>query len=282
MNKQTLSRRTFLGLVGTGALLVACRPPMSTSAVPKMNEIMIKGNEYAYDMPAETPAGLTLVRWENTGKELHHAQLARLNDGITFEQFTGALPKGESAIMPLLTFVGGPGAVGPTGKGEVMIDLQEGQYIVICFIPDAQNVPHLAKGMLHPMKVTSNAGIKMAEPKADLEVPMMDFHFALPTEVKPGKQVWKVINQGPQPHEVALLKLAEGKTMEDVGKFFAKPEGAPPFEAIAGMQGLSIGKYAYLNLDLKPGTYAALCNISDPASGKAHLELGMVHLFTVK
>ena len=37
-----------------------------------------------------------------------------------------------------------------------------------------------------------------------------------------------------------------------------------------------------MTLDLQPGAYAAVCLVPDPASGQAHLHLGMVKAFAVQ
>jgi hypothetical protein len=47
------------------------------------------------------------------------------------------------------------------------------------------------------------------------------------------------------------------------------------------MQGLNPGSSGYPALNLQPGTYAAICLIPDPASGKPHAALGMAKDFTV-
>jgi hypothetical protein len=60
------------------------------------------------------------------------------------------------------------------------------------------------------------------------------------------------------------------------------PNGAPPFANVGGFQAITPGETGWLNLDLTPGEYVALCYVPDPASGHAHLELGMVMPFRVK
>ena len=67
--------------------------------------------------------------------------------------------------------------------------------------------------------------------------------------------------------------------MDDVGAFFANPQGPPLFETMGGMQGLNKGAEGYLHLDLTPGDYVMICHIPGPASGKPHAELGMVMPF---
>lgn len=269
-----LSALAALGLVLTGC--------GATPAAVTIPQIVIKATDYAFDAPAQVNAGLISVRLENNGQELHHAQIARLQDGKTMADLQAALAQGEEAAMALLEFVGGPSVLDPGKSQEVVLDLKAGNYVLLCFISSADGVPHLAKGMVKPIQVVAAGQSGAQAPQANLSVVLKDFGFEMPAEVKAGKQTWEIKNAGPQLHEMVIFKLAPGKTMDDVGAFFQSPAGPPPFEAVGGMQALSVGKSAWLVLDLQPGNYIALCNVPDPASGKAHSELGMIMPFTVK
>ena len=112
-------------------------------------------------------------------------------------------------------------------------------------------------------------------------VKLLDFAFVLPAEIKAGRQIWQIVNEGAQPHEIMLIKLAGGKSMADVQAFLQSPHGAPPFSQIGGFQAIDPGTSGWLNLDLTPGQYVAICHVPDQASGHAHSELGMVMPFTV-
>lgn len=282
MNKKARFLIGATALVAT-LLLSACAAQPAAPAAPAVpTAVTFKGADFSFEGPESIPAGLITINFQNIGKEWHHAQLARLNDGVTMEQLDEAMKKDSNAALGMVNLVGGVGALDPNGSGSVTLKLQEGQYLLLCFIPSADGVPHLAKGMIRPLTV-KGAGATAAEPKADVTVNMADFHFTMPAEVKAGKQVWKVINDGPQPHEIALVRLAEGKTLDDIYAWYAKPEGPQPFNMVGGMQGMNAGvPAAFINLDLQPGNYVAVCDIPDPASGKPHSELGMVMPFTVK
>lgn len=269
-----LSALAALGLVLTGC--------GATPAAVTIPQIVIKATDYAFDAPAQVNAGLISVRLENNGQELHQAQLTRLQDGKTMADLQAALAQGEEAAMALLEFVGGPSVLDPGKSQEVVLDLKAGNYVLLCFISSADGVPHLAKGMVKPIQVVAAGQSGAQAPQANLSVVLKDFGFEMPAEVKAGKQTWEIKNAGPQLHEMVIFKLAPGKTMDDVGAFFQSPAGPPPFEAVGGMQALSVGRSAWLVLDLQPGNYIALCNVPDPASGKAHSELGMIMPFTVK
>ncbi len=282
MNKKARFLIGATALVATLLLSACAAQPAAPAAPAAPTAVTFKGADFSFEGPESIPAGLITINFQNIGKEWHHAQLARLNDGVTMEQLDEAMKKDSNAALGMVNLVGGVGALDPNGSGSVTLKLQEGQYLLLCFIPSADGVPHLAKGMIRPLTV-KGAGATAAEPKADVTVNMADFHFTMPAEVKAGKQVWKVINDGPQPHEIALVRLAEGKTLDDIYAWYAKPEGPQPFNMVGGMQGMNAGvPAAFINLDLQPGNYVAVCDIPDPASGKPHSELGMVMPFTVK
>lgn len=265
-------------------VLAACgSAAASTVASTNIPQITITATDYAFAAPAKVEAGLVSINLVNEGKEPHHAQLARLNDGVTLEQFQAALQQSPEAAFPLVSFTGGPSVIDPGRNQEVTVNLAPGQYVVLCFVASHDGMPHLAKGMIAPMEVVENTKqASQPEIKADATVKLLDFSFVLPGEIKAGRQVWQVVNEGKQAHEITIIKLADGKTMEDVAAFMEAPHGTPPFEDAGGFQAIDPGKAGWVTLDLQPGNYVALCHVPDPASGHAHMELGMVMPFSVK
>jgi hypothetical protein len=251
---------------------------------PQIPSITLKGGDFNFEGPPQVQAGLVSITFENIGDEVHHLQLVHLKDGLTFEQFLAELPKGEAAMLASLQgIVGGVGPLDPGGSGRVTVELNAGTYVLLCVLPSHDGVPHLAKGMIAPLIVKGDAPANQAEPVADAAVRFKNFAFELPAEIKAGPQTWQVFNDGPQTHEIALVKLAEGATLDDVLQFdAAHAQGEPPYQNIGGFQGIDPGKTGWLHLDLEPGTYVAICHIPDPASGEPHSMLGMVQTFTVK
>lgn len=284
MQQKSLFIALIMGLLALA--LVACNTASAgTRAVlaGQIPEITIKAADFSFDAPDQIEAGLVKVNLVNNGQEPHHAQIVRLNEGVTLEQFQTALHEGEAAAFPLIAFVGGPGLIDPGLSTQVTLDLTPGQYVLLCFVPSHDGMPHLAKGMVRPIEVVAaTEPAEVAKPVADAIIKLVDFSFVMPAEVKAGPQVWEVVNEGPQPHEIMLVKLAEGTTMTDVQAFLQHPHGMPPFSQIGGFQGINPGQSGWLNLDLTPGEYVAVCHIPDPASGHAHSELGMVMPFSVK
>lgn len=267
----------MLAAVFTGCVLT------TSPAVPGAGATLnIVARDHSYEMPSEIGSGWTTISMTNQGQEPHHAQLLRLNDGVTPEQFQAALQQEPDSVLSLVTLAGGPGVIDPGGSQTTTTYLDPGNYLMICVLPDDQGVPHIAQGMIAPLQVTAAGSQAAPEPVADAEVNMLDFSFTFPETMYAGEQVWKVSAAGQQPHEMLLLKLNDGVTLDQALAWMDESVGPPPFTNAGGLQGIDPGEVGYVHLNLQPGTYVALCYIPDPASGKAHLELGMMVPFTVQ
>lgn len=249
------------------------------AAIP---EIVIQGHDFAFSGPDQIAAGLIAITLENDGHEPHQANLARLQDGKTIEDLLAAFKQNEGAGMAMLEFVGGPNTVDPGLRQRVVLDLAAGNYVLICFVPSADGVPHLAKGMIRPLRVLAGSSTGTpSEPSAAASVTLKDFAIALPATITAGAQTWQVTNAGPEPHELTLLKLAPGKTAGDVMAFLHQPSSPPPFAEIGGIGALQAGKRGWFDLDLQPGNYVALCFVPTPTDGKPHFAHGMLTPFSV-
>lgn len=279
----------------TGRTVVAHEAsPAADVAAQGYQEITITGVDYAFEgIPDTIEAGYTLFSFEDVGREIHHAQLARLNEGVTLEQVEAALFKMEEepeAIYALATPVGGLGLIAPGGTARIILNLDPGTYGFVCFVPAPDGEPHFAKGMIQTFEVVPAAEETAAEPpEADATLTLKDFTFdGLPEAVEPGIHIWEVVNDGPEPHELLLFQLAPDATAEQflmaLEASLESPAEAepPPGLPIGGMQAIVPGLSGWLVLDLEPGTYLAVCFIPSPANeGKAHVELGMLGEFTV-
>jgi hypothetical protein len=266
-------------LLGVALVIAAC----VARAAAQIPQIVIQSTDYSFAAPAEVPAGLVSILHENVGKETHHVQIFQLNEGATIEQLMAALPQGDVALFALLRDLpGGPGPTVPGGQQRVTVKLTAGNYVLLCFMPDAHGVPHLAHGMIASLTVVGEAPANQPEPVADGTVKLLDFAFALPQAIKAGEQTWQIVNEGTQPHEISLVKLTEGKTMDDLMAFMATPHSAPPYVDVGGFQAIAPRANGWLHLNLEPGSYVAICHVPDPASGKAHSQLGMMMPFIVQ
>jgi hypothetical protein len=258
----------------------------SPSAAVNSRVVSFDATEYSYTLPDTLSAGQVTLSMRNVGKEAHHAQLLKLNTGVTIDQFTSALQQGEGLALALVSFTGGPGALDPgPNSEEVTLDLQPGTYVVVCFIAGTDGIPHVGKGMLKPLQVTPAAsGTAATPPNAPVTVTLRDFAFDTPADPLPsGRNTWRINNAGPQPHEIQVARLGAGKTIDDILSFFSTPPSGPPaFQSVGGFQGVDANGSGWLTLDLPAGDYGFYCAIPDPNTGKRHLEEGMLKHITVR
>jgi hypothetical protein len=264
-----------LGLLATAA----CGDDDETGADTEVPRVTVAAEEFSFAMPDEIPAGAVTLTLRNEGAEPHHAQLARLKPGVTEEQLMARLREGPEAALPLLSFSGGPAAIPPAGAQEVTLELPPGDYVMLCFVPSPDGVPHLAKGMIKPFRVTA-VSADVRAPGAEAEAVLRDFSFTLP-DLDERPTTIKVTNAGPQVHEMVIGRLAEGATLEDALGFLTTLAGPPPFTEAGGMQALDPGAGGSLTLDLSPGRYVMYCVVPDPATGRPHTALGMIASFEV-
>lgn len=239
---------------------------------------------YAFSLSDAVTAGPTQINLRNDGPEPHHVQVFKLADGVTMEQFGEVLASGdESALFGVGEFVGGTGTADPgsESKADALIDLEEGSYVLLCFIPDAEGVPHLASGMAEPFTVAAATDEVAEMPAPDATVNLVDFGFD--NDALPSSGVVEIVNASDaQPHEMNVLQLAEGGQLSDVASFFEAPAGPPPFASIGGMQALMPGGSSFLVLeDLDPGSYVLICHIPDPTDGVPHSAKGMAMVANV-
>ncbi|WP_024793113.1 hypothetical protein [Tomitella biformata] len=233
---------------------------------------------------AEAEAGVVTVELKNADTMMpHQAQLLRLNDGVTSEQFTAAIlgPEGIGAVMPLATFAGGPNAVGPGGTSSVIANLEPSStYMVICQIPGPGGKPHYALGMMGSFTTSTQAN-SAAMPTSSNTVELSDFRFSEPAAIDWNKPM-TVTNDGPEPHELTVLGAAPGKTLDDVKAALAsEPAGQPPYVTMGGVAALADGMSQDTTLTLQPGSYLLVCFVVDPATGQPHYMLGMEQEITV-
>jgi hypothetical protein len=273
---RTRTNAILIALASAALIAAAAGAGRTAPRVPtRTNTVEIIAREYGYAGPDTIPAGLTELRLVNAGSELHHMQLVRLDDGRTATQLVTAIaaggPEPEWAEM-----VGGPNAISPGSSAASIQELRPGHYAILCFIPSADGVHHFAKGMHRDLWVTG-APVRMAEPRADLEIRLVDYAFTLSAPMSPGRQTFRVHNAGPQIHEVELLRLLPGKTLADWDRWVGSGmKGTAPAVLVGGIAGLAPGRHAYFTTQIEPGRHVLICYVPDARDGKSHKAHGMV------
>jgi uncharacterized cupredoxin-like copper-binding protein len=277
-------RTVAVVLALTGAALVPCRVATSTAAglQPGVAPVTITAHDYGFAGPDRIPAGMTTVEVINEGHDLHHAQLVRLAQGKTAADFAAAMKASPNRLPSWISFVGGPNAVLPGDRSSATMQLNAGQYLILCLIPDNAGVPHVALGMERPLTVTAAVAASSIEPTPDITITANDFYFDLSKPITAGPHTIQVTNGGSQAHEVVLVKLASGATVKE---FLAAVEpgaaGPPPGRPLGGIVGLDREGRGYFTSTFEPGRYALICFFPDVKTGTPHFSHGMTREFTV-
>jgi hypothetical protein len=269
--------------IGAGRTPAATAANTGAPSIAGANLVTVRTSDYAFDAPDTIPAGLTTIRLEAGGQELHHATLLRLDAGKTFDDLMQVLQQPGGGPPPVwIHEVGGPNPPRPGGTAETTQLLEPGSYAIICMIPSPDGTPHAAKGMVRRLVVVPAPGPAAAEPVADVTMRLDDYRFTLSAPLTAGQRLIRVENDAAQPHEVLLVRLAPGKTPLDVAAWAEKPEGPPPGEPLGGVAGMQKGTVAFFPANLTPGEYGLICFIPDAKDGKPHFVHGMVQQFRVQ
>lgn len=268
----------------TCALAASCLTLVRTSVAAQLPAVVnVVATDYKFDAPASIPAGTITFRMENRGKEVHHLWLVQLKGGKTFDDFMKAMDKWDAGQMPAWAVdVGGPNEASPGVNADATITLEAGNYAMVCYVPSPDGRPHVMKGMVKPLSVTTAGATKPNEPKADVTIKMTDYAFELSKPITPGLRVLRIENTAKQSHEVIIGKLLPGKTMKEALVWLNEGQKGPaPVIAIGGASGLSNGRHQIITATFETGRYVLLCFIPDAKDLKPHTEHGMAKEITV-
>ena len=246
--------------------------------------VTFTARDHAFDGPVSMSAGHVTVRLVNQGHDPHHAQLIKLTQGKTAKDFVTAIKAEPFATPEWAHYAGGPNAVMGNETAEATVDLQAGDYVVICQVPDRQGMPHLASGMIKPVRVIEDQRRRRGPTNhADSVIRAIDFRFNVQQPLRAGQQRVRFVNRGVQPHEAVLVQLNPGATLKDFVAFFEpNASGPPPGRPIGGMAGLEQDQEGSFVVKLTPGRYGLICFFLDPGSRMPHFAKGMSTEFDVE
>lgn len=270
-----IRQRWCSALCITSFATVACAPK-PPAPPPPPNVVMMKASDFAYDGPAQIPAGVTTFKLANAGTTFHHMIIARIDSGKTFADAKAAFAK-PGPPPAWLTVVGGPNAPDPGAESNATLDMRAGEYVVFCMVDIPGGVPHVAKGMLKQLTVTPATGAAAVAPVADVNVTLSDYTFAVPATLTAGKHTFAVTTSPGQVHELELIQLAPGKTADDLMKWMGgKMDTPPPGHGIGGAAPGVPGSTLSFSFDMVAGDYVMVCFMPDMKDGKPHFMKGMI------
>lgn len=109
-----------------------------------------------------------------------------------------------------------------------------------------------------------------------------EYVFTAPAETTGGWKAIRLRNRGRDIHHVQLLRLSDGKTVEDFDRALATDPTQLPHWVVryGGVNSVMPGEEAMVLLDLDPGSYVLICGIPDQ-QGRPHAVRGMIKPLTV-
>jgi hypothetical protein len=222
-------------LVGAVALLAGCG-----GSDTKENVVEIRGDEYAFVLPATIEGGWTTLRLENTGKEAHEFALAKLAGNRTRADVLEVLsdPATQEQGPPdWVTIRAGIPTLEADETASLTQQLEPGRYALICFLDGPSGKPHFLDGMLSILDVGDDAGADAPEPDATLT---LGKRLQAP-DLAAGERTLELRNDADEPNAVFLVSYEPGKTDEDL---VAWEEG--------GMKGPAPGRFHGGAIDVPP------------------------------
>lgn len=273
----TMLHRTLSSIVTIAAF--------AATSSAQVRTVDVVASDFKFTAPDSIAAGITTFRLVNKGPELHHMQVARLEQGKTFADFETAI-RNPGPPPAWVSFVGGPNAGIPNGQHATTVTtaLSAGNYVILCVIPSPDGTPHIAKGMYKSLTVTGLAAttVQAGARKADVVMTLTDYNFHLDKPLTAGRRRILIRNPSPQWHEAFLAKLPPGVPAKDFLDWMAAGmKGRPPIVPMGGIVALTPGQENMLVVDLEAGRYALYCFLPDAKDGKEHVEHGMFKEITV-
>jgi plastocyanin len=290
-----MNRRGIAGaalLVGL-AMLSGCGPEAAGAAgtayeqAPEdaaPREMLVRTRDYHFEAPDTVVSGPTTIRLVNEGPDFHHVWLVRLAPGRTLAELVEYMEGGHPTMPEWAVDAGGPNTPGAPGEEtSATVDLQPGEYAIICVIPGMHDgLPHTAKGMVRSLTVVPSVGHPARMPEADLVMILDDYSFETDGRITAGRRTIRVENVAEQAHEVVVVRLEPGRSGADFLNFLGNPVGAPPGRMIGGVTGIARGEVNTVTLEFEPGDYALICFIPDAGDGAPHFVHGMIDQITVE
>jgi uncharacterized cupredoxin-like copper-binding protein len=273
----SVRRARIVLLLLMAACFASCGDSDDAGTSAGATKLTITADDYGFAAPESIRGGTVEINFTNNGKEPHFAGLAKVAPGKTVDDVRAALVAPPSAAPtgppPFEDYAGMP-TTDPGRSAQLTLNLPAGTYALFCVLPSPDGLTHAHKGMVKQRTVTE--GDRVALPKSAGTVVATDFGLAQVPHLEAGSNVVALRNDGKQLHEVNLVELAPGKTVDDVVRWYRQPAGPPPMTSLGGVA-VKPGEEGVARMELKRGsTYAFVCAIPDVLGDFApHITKGM-------
>jgi hypothetical protein len=281
-----MNRSILMGAVCLVAFsLTAC----SKSPVTKQSAdapVNIVATDSGFTIPDTLHSGLNHLVYENRGNDVHECMFIQLPDGMTPSAFVAQVKAGVN-FPPGAKDCSGPGLTSPGEKVEMWVPLEEGSYMLGCWLGNHLTTQKPVAFVVHGAPATP-----VSPPHEDVTVRMIDYRYEFSAPLKSGEQVIRYETVGPSMHETDIVRLAEGRTVDDVRQYFKREAGPVPGVIAGGtMDSQDISRVSWVRRNFTPGHYVFYCDMPmiqnpSPADSAAahvtHADAGMIQEVVVE
>ena len=118
---------------------------LPTAAPAGAEAIDVEIGDLSFDVdPASVKGSNIVLRGDNTDKIDHEMLVLKLDSGFTTKDLLRAV---GPDLPPQVTYIGEVPVRAGKQQDLVLVDLDPGQYTIVCLFPDSEGIPHLAQGM---------------------------------------------------------------------------------------------------------------------------------------
>ena len=307
------SFRIAASLLAAGALTLGAPAAASTVVGAEHGKVVIPASwgkkapvidismtTAGFDMPDAVHAGFVTFRVSSPESGYHALQGLSVTEGHTLEQViadfqlglssdAAARAEGSRNLLAHATLIGGV-VTTPEAPFSVTVPLEAGTYYF--FDQNEIGAPGAPLPTVHALQVHGNAKweglpefssvIGMNASHGDHGMPM----FHAPASMA-ANGTTLIYNDSDQIHEAQWRTVKAGTTNAYLDEYYYAlnnnlPRPPIPWTGpVRGLQAMSPGRFAVLQMNLPPGLNALVCLVPDIANGGSHARMGMRQIVTL-
>jgi hypothetical protein len=108
-----------------------------------------------------------------------------------------------------------------------------------------------------------------------------EFAFIAPATIAAGTTTFRLVNDGKQIHQISILRLAKGKTLNDYAAAIKAGKPAPWAVGVGGPNAAGPGQSIDATVTLDAGSYVLVCWVPSPGGQVPHMAQGMIQPLAV-
>jgi hypothetical protein len=245
-----------------------------------------------FDLPDSVHAGFVTLRVSSPESGYHALQGLMVNEGYTLDQVIADFQLGLSSdaaqraqgsanLLKHATLVGGV-VTTPEGAFSVTLPLEAGTYYF--FDQNEIGEPGSAPPTVHTLEVHGNAkweGMPAFDSVIGMSMSSGDMPMFHAPDSMAANGTTLIYNDSDEIHEAQWRTVLPGTTNAYLDSYYDAlnnntPRPPTPWTGpLRGLQAMSPGRFAVLQMNLPPGLNALVCLVPSDDTGSSHARMGM-------